>query len=390
MSQEILVPFAKPSIGEQEIAAVERCLRSGWLTTGPETHLFEKEFAQFLDVAHAVAVNSCTAGLHLALEAAGVGHGDKVVTTPYTFTATAEVVRYLGAEIILCDIDGSTLNVDVGALKDIAEREECIKAIIPVHFAGLVCSMSDICRLAVEHDWAIVEDAAHALPATDRGKLVGNSGRLTAFSFYATKTLTTGEGGMVVTDSDQLARRMRTMRLHGISRDVFDRYTSDSPSWYYEVIAPGYKYNMMDMVAALGRVQLKRVAEMQKQRERIARIYSELLSDLPLVLPVEAPEGDIHAWHLYVVRLEEGETSINRDDVIEYLARSGIGTSVHFIPLHLHPYWRERYRFAPQDFPVTLACYRNAISLPIYPEMTDWQIELVAEKLREVLSSNRS
>lgn len=387
MSQQLRVPFAKPPIGDREIAAVERCLRSGWLTTGPETRQFEQEFANFLGVPHAVAVNSCTAGLHLALEAAGVGPGDRVVTTPYTFTATAEVVRYLGAEIVLCDIDSTTLNLDIGALENIAKNEERIKAIIPVHFAGLACSMPDISRLAAENDWTIVEDAAHALPATEGGALIGSSGRLTAFSFYATKTLATGEGGMVVTDSDELAKRMRTMRLHGISHDVFDRYTSNSPGWYYEVVAPGFKYNMMDLVAAMGRVQLERVTDMQKQRERISGIYSELLQDLPLILPAEAPDGETHAWHLYVVRLSEDEPSIERDHVIESLARAGIGTSVHFIPLHLHPYWQQRYGFEPEDFPVSLASYRRAISLPIFPDMTDSQIELVADNLREVLVS---
>jgi dTDP-4-amino-4,6-dideoxygalactose transaminase len=386
MSQ-LLVPFAKPPIGEREIAAVERCLRSGWLTTGPETRLFEQEFANFLGVPHAIAVNSCTAGLHLALEAAGVGPGDRVITTPYTFTATAEVVRYLGAEIVLCDIDSSTLNLDVEALQVIAERVKPIKAIIPVHFAGLACSMPDICRLAAEHGWTIVEDAAHALPATDTGALVGSSGRLTAFSFYATKTLATGEGGMVVTDSDQLAQRMRTMRLHGINRDVFDRYTSTSPGWYYEVVAPGFKYNMMDLVAALGRVQLERVTEMRKQREHIAGIYTELLEDLPLTLPADSSAGETHAWHLFVVRLNGDDPAMSRDHVIESLARAGIGTSVHFIPLHLHPYWQQRYQFKPEDFPVSLASYRNAISLPIYPDMTDSQVELVADSLREVLQS---
>src|SRR5215217_845105 len=293
------LPFANPEIGEDEIAEVVDTLRSGWLTTGPKTKRFESDFAAFLGEPglHALAVNSATAGLHLALEALGIGPGDEVITTTHTFTATAEVVRYLGADVVLVDIDAETLCIDPRAVE--AAITARTKALIPVHYGGRAADMAALLRIAASHGLAVVEDAAHALPTTSGGRLIGTLGSAaTVFSFYANKTITTGEGGMVVTRDPALAERIRTMRLHGMSRDAFDRFTSKVPSWYYEVVAPGFKYNLTDIAAALGIQQLKRAHDFQQRRSEIAAAYGEALAGMPLRLPPEAAQGDLHAWHL--------------------------------------------------------------------------------------------
>lgn len=380
--------FALPEIGEEEIAEVTEVLRSGWLTTGAQCRRFEEEFAAAVGVKYALAVCSGTAALHLALEAAGVGPGDRVVTTPYTFTATAEVVRYLGADPIFADISDDTITISPSAVRAALVENERAKAVIPVHFGGLACDMNELVDAARAGGAVIVEDAAHALPTTYRGRTVGSIGEFTAFSFYVTKTITTGEGGMVTTDDPAAAERMRTMRLHGINRDVFARYSSRSPSWYYEVVAPGYKYNMTDIGAALGIHQLRKAERLRQRRERIARRYNERFAGLPVRLPPGAREGDVHAWHLYVLRLELERLAIDRDRFIELLAEAGIGASVHFIPLHLHPYWRDRYGFKPQDFPVSLDVYRRAVSLPIYPGMSEADVERVADTVNRILTAH--
>jgi dTDP-4-amino-4,6-dideoxygalactose transaminase len=379
------LPFALPDIGDEEIAEVLDSLRSGWLTTGPKSKRFERDFAAFVgEGVEAVAVNSATAGLHLALEAIGVGEGDEVITTPYTFTATAEVVRYLGADPVFVDTDPATFNIDPDKIEErITPRT---KAIIPVHFAGLACDMGPLLALAKKRGLRVVEDAAHALPATYRGRLVGSlESDITVYSFYATKTITTGEGGMVVARDPELANRCRVMRLHGISRDAFDRYTSTKPAWQYEVVAPGYKYNMTDIAASLGIHQLRKARAFQKRREEMAAYYDNTFKDLPLVLPPKAPAGDVHAWHLYVVRLKD-DAPVERDRFIELMAERGIGCSVHFIPLHLHPYWRDRYHLKPGDFPHALAAYERAVSLPLYTKMTDKDQERVAAAVGEILT----
>ncbi len=386
MTNTTFLPFALPEIGEDEIDEVVDTLRSGWLTTGPKTQRFESEFAQFVGARQAVAVNSATAGLHLALEAIGVGEGDRVITTPYTFTATAEVVRYLGADPLFVDIDPASFNIDTAAIPAAAERAGEVKAILPVHFAGQACAMNDILGLARERGWKVVEDAAHTLPTTYAGRLVGGLGDLTVFSFYVTKTIATGEGGMVVTDNPDYAARMKTMRLHGINRDVFDRYTSKKPSWYYEVVAPGFKYNMTDVAAALGIHQLRRAWDFQKRRQQIAERYHEAFAGLPVRLPQTIRPEDVHSWHLYVLQLQLEDLTITRDRFIELMSEAGVGTSVHFIPLHIQPYWRERYGFRPEDFPVALEVYRRAVSLPIYPKMTDADTQRVIEAVREILT----
>jgi len=379
------LPFALPDIGKEEIDEVIDSLHSGWITTGPKAKRFEEDFAAFLgnDV-EAISVNSATAGLHLALEAAGIGHGDEVITTSYTFTATAEVIRYLGADPVFVDVDRDTLNIDlVGLEKAVTPRT---KAIVPVHFGGLACDMDIIGTLAKRHELKVVEDAAHALPTTYRGKLIGAPGcsDATVFSFYATKTITTGEGGMIVTCDKAIADRCRVMRLHGISRDAFDRYTSKKPSWYYEVVAPGYKYNLTDLAASLGIHQLKKAWKFRERRAEMAAIYDEAFKDLPLVLPAYPLSGDLHAWHLYVIRLTDA-AKVGRDRFIEQMMEKGIGCSVHFIPLHLHPYWKERYHLKWEDFPESTKAFERAVSLPLYTKMSDDDQERVIVAVREIL-----
>jgi dTDP-4-amino-4,6-dideoxygalactose transaminase len=324
-AEPAFLPFALPDIGEEEIAEVVDTLRSGWVTTGPKARRFEEDFVAFLGDGRlqAIAVNSATAGLHLALEALGIGPGDEVITTTHTFTATAEVVRYLGADVVLVDIDPATLCIDPAAVE--AAITPRTKAIVPVHYGGLAADMPRLLDIAARHGLKVVEDAAHALPATVGGALVGTlASDATVFSFYANKTITTGEGGMLVTRDAELARRARVMRLHGMSRDAFDRFTAKVPSWYYEIVAPGFKYNLTDIAAALGLHQLRRADAFQQRRAAIARRYGELLQGLPLRLPPQAPPGERHAWHLYPVRLAD-DAPLPRDAVIERLFEAGIG-----------------------------------------------------------------
>jgi dTDP-4-amino-4,6-dideoxygalactose transaminase len=395
------LPFALPDISEEDIAEVVDTLRSGWITTGPKAKRFEQDFIDFLcqdktesiaenhQALHAVAVNSATAGLHLALEGLGIGPGDEVITTTHTFTATAEVARYLGADVVLVDIDPDTLCIDPNAIESaITPRTKCI---LPVHYAGLAADMPKILDLANRHGLHVVEDAAHALPTTIDGQMIGTlSSDATVFSFYANKTMTTGEGGMLVTRNADLAQRARVMRLHGISRDAFDRFTAKTPSWRYDIIAPGFKYNMTDMAAALGLQQLKRARTFQQRRAEIARKYQQAFADLPVLLPPEPNNPtDCHAWHLYVLRLKgEGQVSNGgRDALIEQLFAQGIGCSVHYIPLHLHPYWRDRYHLTPAQFPHSQSAFERMLSLPIYSLMTDADVERVIAAVHLALKS---
>lgn len=382
---QTFLPFALPDIGEEEIAEVVDTLRSGWITTGPKAKRFEEVFTQYLGDAslQSIAVNSATAGLHLALEALGIGPGDEVITTTHTFTATAEVVRYLGADVKLVDIDPATMCIDVQAVE--AAITPRTKAVMPVHYAGLAADMPALLALAKKHGLKVVEDAAHALPTTLAGRLIGTlESDATVFSFYANKTITTGEGGMVVTRHADLAKRMRVMRLHGMNRDAFDRFTAKVPSWYYEIVAPGFKYNLTDIAAALGLHQLKRANEFQRRRQEIAERYQRAFADLPLILPAQATAADMHAWHLYVVRLADG-AAVSRDMLIERLFEAGIGCSVHYIPLHLHPYWRERYGLQPEQFPHSQQAYERMVSLPLYTRMTDADVQRVVDAVRAAL-----
>jgi dTDP-4-amino-4,6-dideoxygalactose transaminase len=379
------LPFALPEIGEEEIAEVVDTLRSGWVTTGPKAARFERAFAEYLGDAslHCIAVNSATAGLHLALEALGIGPGDEVITTTHTFTATAEVVRYLGADVKLVDIDAETLNIDPAQVE--AAIGPRTRAIIPVHYAGLAADMPALLAIAHRHGLKVVEDAAHALPATSAGALVGTlDSDATVFSFYANKTITTGEGGMLVTRDPALAERAKVMRLHGMSRNAFDRFTAQVPSWHYEIVAPGFKYNLTDIAAALGLHQLAKADAFQARREAIARQYDEALAGLPVVTPAWPKNGDRHAWHLYVLQLADG-APVERNVFIERLFAAGIGCSVHYIPLHLHPYWRERYGLAAEQFPVSQRSYERMTSLPLYTRMSDADVRRVAGAVRAAL-----
>lgn len=379
------LPFALPEIGDEEIAAVTEALRSGWVTTGPKTREFEQNFTAFLGGGvESLAVNSATAGLHLALEALGVGPGDEVITSTLTFTATTEVVRYLGADPVLVDVDPVTLNIDVNKIR--AAITPRTRVIMPVHYGGLACQMDAILSIAREHGLRVVEDAAHALPTTWNGALVGQlPSDVTVFSFYANKTMTTGEGGMVVTRAPELARRMKVMRLHGMNRDAFDRFTSKTPAWYYEVVAPGFKYNLTDIASAIGIHQLVKLPRFLKRRQYLAARYFDKLAGLPLILPANAPVGDVHAWHLYVVRLGAAARA-NRDDVIQGLSDRGIGTSVHYVPLHRHPYWQDRYQLTPEMFPQADQAYQTMISIPLFTAMTDSDQDRVIAALHDVLT----
>jgi dTDP-4-amino-4,6-dideoxygalactose transaminase len=384
MSTLPFLPFALPEIGDEEIAEVIDTLKSGWVTTGPKAKRFETDFAAFLgdESLHCISVNSATAGLHLALEALGIGPGDEVITTTHTFTATAEVVRYLGADVKLVDIDPATLNIDPALVQ--AAITPRTKAIIPVHYAGLAADMPALLAIAKQNGLKVVEDAAHALPTTSAGQLVGTlQSDATVFSFYANKTITTGEGGMLVTRNAALAQRAKVMRLHGINRDAFDRFTAKTPSWFYEIVAPGFKYNLTDIAAALGIHQLRKARAFAERREAIAAQYDKAFSGLPLITPPR-PAGDAHAWHLYVARLADG-AGIERNRFIERLYELGIGCSVHYIPLHLHPYWRERYSLMPTQFPHSQKAYERMVSLPLYTRMTDADVQRVVAGVRQVL-----
>ena len=394
---DTFLPFALPDIGEEEIRAVEACLRSGWVTTGPVTRRFEMAFRDYLGgEVETIAVNSATAGLHLALEAAGVGPDDEVIVPTLTFTASAEVVRYLGARPVFVDADPHTLNLDPAAVA--AAITPRTRAIVAVHFAGMAADMDAIGRLARRHGLRVIEDAAHAFPTRHRGRLVGTlDSDVTVFSFYANKTMTTGEGGMVVTRDPRLAERIRCMRLHGISRDAFDRYTSRTPSWYYEVVAAGFKYNLTDIASAIGIEQLRKIDRFQQRRTALAERYDAALAGLPLTLPARPAQGagSTHAWHLYVVRLDRAATDgahsastaqRERDALIASLAERGIGTSVHFIPLHRQPYWRGSCGLRAADFPVAEAAFGAMLSLPLYTRMGDADQQRVIAALHDLLS----
>lgn len=376
------LPFALPSIGDEEIAAVAEVLRSGWLTSGPQVRSFEAAFAAFVGAEHAVALNSCTAALHLALEALGVGPGDEVVTSPFTFTATAEVIAYLGATPIFADIDPATGNLDPAAAA--AAVTPRTVAIVPVHLGGLAAPLGALRAVAARRGLALVDDAAHALPATCDGRMVGAGADATAFSFYATKTITTGEGGMLTTNDGRIAERVRLMSLHGISKDGWKRYAQHG-SWHYEVRELGYKYNLTDIAAALGLAQLRRCDALAERRAAIAAAYDEAFAGLAaLELPPRPAPGDRHAWHLYQIRLDLGRLPIDRATFVRALAEQNIGASVHFIPLHTQPAYRERYGYQPEDFPRAMALYERVVSLPIYPAMSDDDVRDVIEAVQSV------
>jgi dTDP-4-amino-4,6-dideoxygalactose transaminase len=410
------VPFAIPECGDDEINEVADVIRSGWLTTASRCAQFEKDFAKFVGAKHALAVNSATAALHLGLEALGIKAGDKVLVPTFTFTATAEVVRYLRADPVFVDCDRETFCVTASQMQRIFDAhrakgpstifrtygvniEHSVKAIIPVHFGGHPCDVDSILEFAKENGLKVMEDAAHALPTRYQSKeetgkrkelgkrMIGSIGDVTCFSFYANKTMTTGEGGMLCTDDDEIAKRVKVMRLHGINRDVWDRFSTGA-SWEYDVVAPGFKYNMPDINAALGIHQLKKVELFREKRERIARIYYEEFGDIPgMILPQIHCDMKDHSWYIFNVLIDCDRTrgGIGRDEFITEMTKRNIGTSVHYKPLHRMTYYREKYGLKPEMFPNAEWVFERCVSLPMFSAMTDEQLEYVIKSIKEVL-----
>lgn len=385
MPRQVL-SYHVPEITDAEVQSVVETLRTGWLTTGPKVKQLEKDFARYVGCRHAVAVNSGTAALHLALDAVGIREDDEVIVPTMTFAATAEVVLYLKARPVLVDCQPNTLNIDPGKIE--AAITSRTKAIIPVHYGGQPCEMNPILELAAKYKLKVVEDAAHALPAIYQGKNVGTVGDITCFSFYATKPITTGEGGMVTTENDEYAERISIMSLHGISKDAWKRYTSEG-SWYYEILYPGYKYNLTDIAAAIGLEQLKKCDQFWEARKRIATVYNYAFTDVPEIQTPACTPALKHAWHLYVIQLRLERLRIGRSEFIEALKKAGVATSVHFIPLHLHPFYRDTFGYKPQDFPTASAAFERIISLPIYPRMTEMDVETVIAAVKKVARENR-
>lgn len=377
---EPFLRFALPDITEREIEAVAAVLRSGWITTGPKTQELGQRFAAAVGGGEAVMLNSCTAALHLALEAIGLTAADEVIVPSLTFAATAEVVRYFGATPVLVDVRARDHNIDPDAIERALTPRT--RAIVPVHFAGIPCDMDEIAALARARSLVVIDDAAHCFPCEYRGRPVGTLADITAFSFYATKTITTGEGGAAVTRNREWADRMRIMSLHGISKDAWKRYSAEG-SWYYEIVAPGYKYNMTDIAAALGLVQLERATAMRDARRKIADAYDAAFARVPAFELIERPSDRGHAHHLYVLKLRRGAHRLDRGQLIEALKAKGIGTSVHFIPLHIHPYYREQFGYTPEQLPVALDLYQRSFSLPIYSAMTESDVARVIDAVLE-------
>lgn len=379
------IPYALPYIGDDELNEVMAVLRSNWLSRGPRTLEFETQFAEAVHSPHAIGLNSCTAGLHLAQLALGIGPGDEVITSAYTFVATANTILHCGAKPVLIDIDPVTMNLNPDLIE--AAITPRTKAIIPVHFAGYPCDMDPILEIAAKYGLKVIEDAAHAVHTLYKGRPIGSLGDATCFSFYATKNLTTGEGGMVTTADFDVAERLRVMSLHGMSKNAWNRY-SEKGAWYYEVEQAGFKYNMTDIQAALGAVQLRKLEQMQELRTRYAQMYHEAFSDCAeLVLPHDSAEHR-HAWHLYVIRLREDRLTCNRSQFIEKMSQHGIGTSVHFIPVNHHPHYR-RLGFSPEDTPESTRAYEAAVSLPLYPGMTEEQVRYVTTTVCELIAEHR-
>ena len=381
------IPFARVDCSGNERKYLQEVIESGWLTTAGKAREFERKFAEAVGAKHAIAVNSCTSALHLAVEALGVKAGERVFVPTMTFTATAEVIRYMGADPLLLDVEYGTCLLTPEILLDAMRKHPEVKTLLVVHYGGQAAQMLsqegqpgilEICR---QHGVRVVEDAAHAFPSRLGPRMVGALGDITCFSFYANKTITTGEGGMITTDNDEYARRMGVMRLHGIDRDIWNRFTSDKPSWEYDVVAPGFKYNMPDVNAAIGLAQLERAEQMRRERERCARYYMEALRDIPwLDLPVLRVPFYDHAWHLFPVVVKP-ESPLSRDEVIERLSERGIATSVHYKPLHRMKYYRETYRFDPLDYPNAERVWRGCLSLPLYPQLKEKELEYISNEL---------
>lgn len=384
--RDSLLPYSLPLIGEEEIAEVTDSLRSGWVTTGPKVKRFEQEFAAYVGAKHAVAVNSCTAALHTSLAALDIGPGDEVIVPTLTFCATANVVEHLGATPVIVDVDRNFHISTEAVCRSISPRT---KAIVPVHYAGQACSLTEILDIADSYGIPVVEDAAHAAGAQFGRRKIGSHGRTVCFSFYATKNMTTGEGGMVTTGDDALAERLRMLSLHGMSHDAWKRY-SQAGSWYYEVLEPGYKYNMTDIQAALGIHQLRRLDQFVCRRQEIAARYDEAFSDLTeILLPPRIPDRN-HTFHLYPIRVRGDQLQLSRSKFVEELRAHNISASVHFIPLHRHPFYRDRYGYRPEQFPIAEEMYHGLLSLPVYPKMNEQDVNDVICAVRDTVAAHRS
>ena len=388
------VPFAMPECGDAEIQEVTEVIKSGWLTTASRCAQFEKDFAEFVGSKHALAVNSATGALHLGLEALGIGEGDQVLVPTFTFTATAEVIRYLRADPVFVDCDADTYCIDLMRLQETLsamshKQKARLKAVIPVHFGGHPCDIHSILEFANENGLKVIEDAAHALPTRYNGRLIGTFGDVTCFSFYANKTITTGEGGMLCTDNDEIAKRVKIMRLHGINRDVWNRFSTGAP-WEYDVVAPGFKYNMPDINAALGIHQLRKAEVFRNNRQRIAEIYYEELKDINgLTLPRINCTMEDHSWYLYSVLIDANETlkGLDRNEFIDEMSKRDIGTSVHYKPIHRMTYYKKKYHLKPEMFPNAEWIFQRCVSLPMFSAMNKGQLDYVIESIREIFSS---
>lgn len=382
---EIRVPFFKASIGKEEEDAVLEVLRSGWLTTGKVTAAFEKEFAEKIGVPFALAVNSNTSGMILAMEAFGVGPGKAVITTPYTFVSTAATARHLGADVYFADIEKDNYSIDPKSIEKIlnSPKGKNVVAIVPVHIAGNVCNMEEIMSLAKKYNVKVIEDCAHSFPSKTKMGYAGSIGDAGVFSFYATKTMTTAEGGMVTVKDEAIAKRISTMRLHGMDRTTWDRYTSPKASWVYDIVAPGYKSNLPDILSALGRVQLKRAEEFDEKRKIHASKYNEAFSKMDFVKT--PPSGDGNSWHLYLMRLDLTKLKCDRDEFAKKMQERGIGISMHFIPIFNFTYWKNLYKdFTPENFPNAQKKYSETISIPLWPDMSEDMVELVIDTVRDL------
>jgi perosamine synthetase len=380
------IPFHKPYITKEDIKAVEKILSKGWLTMGPKTEEFEKAFKRYIGAKYAVAISSCTAGLHLALEAVGLREGDEVLVPAVTFTSTAEVVCYLGAKPVFVDIERDTHNIDISKIE--ARITKKTKAIIPVDYAGQPADLDEIKSIAKKYNLFVIEDAAHALPAWYKGKKVGNISDITCFSFYATKPLATGEGGMITTANKKWADRIKTMRLHGIDRNAWKRY-SKKGKWFYRVVEAGFKYNLTDIQAALGLSQLKKIEFMWRKRRRIAHIYNEAFKNIEEIAIPYIKEDRETSWHLYVIKLNLNALRIDRNTFIKELDKKGVKVSVHFIPLYRHPFYIKKIGYKKKHFPKSEWVYKRIISLPIYPSMVKSEIFKVISIVKEVIKKNR-
>ena len=375
------IPFFLPSISDEEKNAVLRIMDSGWLTTGKETQSFEKEFASFVNCKHALAVNSNTSGLILTYEACGIKEGTKILTTPYTFTATASAARHLNGHVVYADIEKDSYNISPEAIEQKLKEDKTIKVIVPVHIAGNLCDMKTICEIAKKYDVKVVEDAAHAFPSKSKEGYAGTLGDAGVFSFYATKTMTTAEGGMITTNNDEIAHRVSLMRMHGIDRPVWDRYTSDKASWEYDIVAPGFKFNLPDVLAAIGRVQLSKSNTFYEKRKKIAEQYTKTFQNVDfLQVP---PDGDGNAWHLYILRIVPEKLKINRNEFTSILQKKGLGISMHFIPHFRMTYWKNLYNLKAEDFPNANRQFENSFSIPFWPDMSQEQVERVISTIIE-------